>query len=1455
VTITDGTLSATTDIIGGESSGTANAVTVNGNQVNLSGTDFGTAKVFGGQNLAAGAGEATVSQNVVTIDTGSVIAGNVTGGASEKGKATFNEVRISGGAVNAQVAGGHAATGDAEDNKVTISGGTLDLSAATDKSIFGGKSDGAGNALRNEVIINAASGTAPTLTLDSLAGGTSAGGDANANKVTVSSGSLTLADALIGGDAALGRANNNEVTLSGGTLNHQLVATDKGIYGGRGETEASGNKVTLNQNDGTLTATTTTTIIGGKTAGTANANTIEITSVGSLNDVTHVAGGESSGATGTISVDGNTVTITGSTMGTTGDVVGGLNETASGTTGVASVKDNTVTISDSTLGHVTGGSGEKGEVKNNIVTILDSSVGALVGGESSADGEVSGNRVTVQESAPGKTQVSDSVMGGGSDHGDVNANIVQITGGSIDGAVTGGNSVNSTATNEIKENEVTISGGTISGNVVGGTGMNESVLDNKVTVTGGNIDVQSSGDKYIRGGESFGEGTVTGNIVTINESAGTTTVSADTVQGGFSLSGIADRNEVNVTGSTVSVSEIAGGAVGQGDSAISHADENIVRLADVSAGTADVFGGLIKQGSGNVRDNEVTITNSQVNDVTGGKTQTGNVTGNVVTLGERGSSDTVTVNGNVVGGNTTTGNATGNIVNILSEVGFGSSSSVSGGKSSGGDAFTGNTLNKSHDSSIPHVDNFEYINFEYTGDSGIGQLVTDNGQDVHLVVDKDQGGNQYEITVSGTNTITGAGAITKEGDGKLILTDANDYQGGTTIKGGVVEVGNSGSLGTGPTQLDGGSLEIADGVNVSSGLALDGNDNIIDVETGRNVGIGGVMTDGPSGSGGFIKTGGGTLELSGANDYTGTTVVEEGKLVVVTDNTITGSVSVEEKGILSFDSDDKLGGSSNSSSNFLNGGTLELTGTGYQKDWTISADGKVHVPGGQASFDGDFNGSGNLVKTGAGDLALTNDNSFTGSTRVEEGSIILEGSLASTDLTIFGGATFDATNAATTPQWTALTVTRTAPQVYATYSGDLNVQNGEMYFYAHPDVTHNEVLLNVNGNADITNAIVHVGVQGNQPQIQKGDQIVLMKTTGNVVGAPQNQETDGQNVYGMQGVTLNLLFTLSTTSDQLIASLEKVQAAPQADAVSEGSAAGLAFVSNSGELVAHRGLLTAVEAANRDQHQVNAFGAIEGGVSKYNTGSSVKVKGVSLITGAASNVNNVVVGGFLEWGNGSADTKNDFPSYTVNGEDDLHYYGLGALARWDSEEGYYADGSIRFGRIQNEFSSKDFIDAYGNQSLVDYETKSLYYGLHVGGGYVWSINDAHSVDFYSRVLWTHVNGDTVKLTTNGQQGETLKFSAANSTRFKLGARYLWSPSASIKPYAGLAWEYEFSGKADVSANGNKIDAASIKGSSAVGEIGVAIHPEESAWSFDLGLTGYAGKRKGGNGFAKVSYQW
>ncbi|EAB6851788.1 AIDA autotransporter-like protein ShdA, partial [Salmonella enterica subsp. enterica] len=232
-----------------------------------------------------------------------------------------------------------------------------------------------------------------------------------------------------------------------------------------------------------------------------------------------------------------------------------------------------------------------------------------------------------------------------------------------------------------------------------------------------------------------------------------------------------------------------------------------------------------------------------------------------------------------------------------------------------------------------------------------------------------------ELNTGGTfdNAISGSGQVVKSGDETLTLSGTNTYSGGTLISGGTLVASNVEALGTGDVT----------------------NDAVLELNTG------GTFDNAISGSGQVVKSGDDVLTLSGANSYSGGTLISDGTLVAsnvealgsgdVTDNAtlelntggtfdnaISGSGKVEKSG------DDALtlsGANTYTGGTLISDGTLvasnvEALGTG---DVTDNAVLELNTGG---DFDNAISGSGQVEKSGDGTLTLSGSNTYTGGTTI-----------------------------------------------------------------------------------------------------------------------------------------------------------------------------------------------------------------------------------------------------------------------------------------------------------------------------------------------------------------------------------------------------------------------------------------------------------------------------------------
>jgi fibronectin-binding autotransporter adhesin len=229
------------------------------------------------------------------------------------------------------------------------------------------------------------------------------------------------------------------------------------------------------------------------------------------------------------------------------------------------------------------------------------------------------------------------------------------------------------------------------------------------------------------------------------------------------------------------------------------------------------------------------------------------------------------------------------------------------------------------------------------------------------VIESGQAG-AVTLTASSTASSTFAGdlrdgsgtlALVKSGSGTLTVSGANTFTGGSQIDGGVLALGSADALGpTGPISFGGGTLrfsasnttDYSDRFVTTAGqaYALDTN--------GQNIAIGTPLT---SEGGTLAKFGGGTLSLTAANTFTGTTTIAAGTLQIGAGSTtggiaaaspITGSTGAT----LAFNRTDDYGGAF---SNTIGGGvgvtvssgTLALTAVNTYSGVTQITGGTLNV--------------------------------------------------------------------------------------------------------------------------------------------------------------------------------------------------------------------------------------------------------------------------------------------------------------------------------------------------------------------------------------------------------------------------------------------------------------------------------------------------------------------------------
>ena len=333
------------------------------------------------------------------------------------------------------------------------------------------------------------------------------------------------------------------------------------------------------------------------------------------------------------------------------------------------------------------------------------------------------------------------------------------------------------------------------------------------------------------------------------------------------------------------------------------------------------------------------------------------------------------------------------------------------------------------------------------------------------------------------------------------------------------------------------------------------------------------------------------------------------------------------------------------------------------------------------------------------------------------------------------------------------------------------------------------------------------------------------------------------------GVTIAGTGTAEVASDgnSVKYTLTEVKHLDQIDLVAENRAVAAAFVNQGTDLISD-----SLDVLSRDSNYgVKTFAAVHGNRSKYDVNSDIKINGWSTIVGVGNagkfdNGSEFSWGVFYENGSGNYRTYNEFNNEFFRGDGSLVYNGGGIAARYTNKNGVYTEGSLRAGMLKSDMDNA-LRDGAGN--FYGYESESAYYGAHIGIGKIISLSESSDLDVYGKFFHTYTEGDSFKVAN-----DEFEFDSINSDRLRIGARITSNKENKFSTYYALAYEYEFNGDADMTAQGLKAPTQSLQGSSVMAEIGFNYQPTpDSPWSFDLNMRGYTGERQGGSFNVQATY--
>ncbi len=1464
-----------------------------GNTVSVSNNTNTSSAVHGSKALLSAGGSATTNDNTVSVTGGSHntvrggMASLTTGGtATAKGNTvTLSGVTITGGWVGAgdasteETATGNA-TLSATENTMTMDGGSANtMSAGFCFNYANGSAEASDNdlILKNNARVTttvvaghayAKNGntTANKNTLTSTEG---TGGNyedtVNGGRARTENGSATaqentgtLTSVTVGGDFMGGLAE----ATTGATAYKNEFTLDKGSYalkvqGGRayttgGEASATYNKLTITNNatfDGTINAGSAETT---GTKATSTNNTVEALSGVTLKARIRV--GEAI-STATAYSSNNTANIKGGTSASY--VVGGYANLKGDTATYAEAKENVVTV-DGLGGKVKGFFGGEIQIAGSGNGLVEHNTGTLTNITTCT--KVAGGNIYNQSGTITATRNEFTILKG----------TYTYLYGAIAEVKTGKDNVQDVA--KVTSNIIDMTEGAVTGSAFGGRADIQKETTGADTATASsntlNLNKTSTGEaSWLLGGYATvagtGSATASGNKGSWTDV--TYTKDADTGLAGGGLASVksgsatASTNVFSLTGGSYSIfvggkAEITAGSSAETDVAL--AESNKFSLTKGTSSKEFTGGIALVSGTGKAqaKGNEVELTESESKTVTGASASA-----------DGGSSyaykNTVTIKGgtfsDVCGGSSAT--ETGTALSEANKVILtgGTYTNLVGGRAKLLSADTNDASGQSDETALllTTADTPAVVSAD--------DVAADEG--VMLLADEDVPAVASEITSLGAEASGGTGTVTGN---EVYVTDGTVT--GLTI-GGLATADASGIAKALSNTVR--LKETAEGKASYSGTVYGARAKVDGNGTAEASEASTIELD----SGNFTDIYGGSAEVAGKGTATATKQVYAFDFTTVqySGSLIAGNASVGKGKAEASSNSFTLSGVYKGS---VTAGKAAVNNAESAEDSASATGNKVTAT--DTAVSGDLH-AGFAYVDGAGTATVSGNEMYLYGGQYD--SNVSAGYIQATDETISATATdntmvlglgSDGTsspvfNAQNSVLYGGYATTDGTTSIYANASNNTmryeyvkgmtaaNIKGFENFEFTLPSICADETVMTLTGGANgettsIANATIKAtvgNVYGNTGgALQIGDRIYLLKNANGLDSTGATllpvEYTTGV-VISHKGVLTAEGLLLKTDGNSLYLTTPDFGSTNSgAKAISEGGAAGLALASAAADTV-----IETVRALDRQEWFV--FGRINGGKSRYETGSSIEMTTLSMIAGLGKGINTdagfLTVGAFLEYGTGAYTTRNSFAGRSdIDGDGQSRYMGGGILAKMDFKDTgpghFYADATAHMGNLHNAFDSNEITDNSGRTTTFDYDTP--YYSVHGSLGYKWDITDSHELDMYGQYIWTKVEGANVDLST----GDVYKFDDMNSNRLRFGATYSYKGHPMFSPYIGAAWEHEFSGRCEAITSGFDVASPSFRGDTLRGELGIkTVESEDMPVTLNLGVQGFTGVRNGVSG--------
>ena len=751
---------------------------------------------------------------------------------------------------------------------------------------------------------------------------------------------------------------------------------------------------------------------------TVSAGTLQIgnaTALGGTTGGTTVASGATLAISGGLTVLSENLTLSGSGVGG-----GGALRSTSGSNTINSSTSASITIvADTTIGSDAGSTLTLTRNSSNSIKGTNFNLTLVGAGDFvfTRDIQIGTGGLTLNGtgsytigslgsmSYTGNTTINSGTLSFGNNNRIADASSLIVNGGLLNLAtrtdtvagvtLTGGSITSSTGVLTSNAN-YDLQNGTISAILAGTVGANKTT-GGTVTLSGNNtfsggVNL-SAGQLNINHAAAIGNGTLTINGGTLdNTSAAAITLSNNNAQnwnGDFAFTGTKDLNLGNgsVTMNSARTVTVSGGNLtvggviaGSGFGLTKNGIGNLVLTgANTYDGATVINAGTLQIGSGSTMGslavssaitNNGTITFNRSDTLTQGTDFNGTIsgTGNVIQAG----SGSLILNGsNAYTGNTTISAGVLNIQHASALGAAGTGTTVASGAalelqdgiSVGAEALSLSGSGVSSDGALRNISGTN----SYAGAISLGSATRINSDADSLTLSGGITGTQnLSIGGSGNTTIsnsiaTSTGTLTKDGIGTLTLSANNTYTGATTVSAGTLDL--SGGLNGSNITISGGSM-----LNQTSTGVIAGGGAILTISNGTAT-----LAGNNTFAGGTTLSSAGTLNINHAYALGSGSLLTTGGTI---DNTSGGAITLATTNAQSW----------NGTITFLGTNDLNL-GTGAV---TMSATRIVSVNAGNLTVGGvigEFSAGYGLTKNGSGTLFLTGNNTYTGATTINAGTL------------------------------------------------------------------------------------------------------------------------------------------------------------------------------------------------------------------------------------------------------------------------------------------------------------------------------------------------------------------------------------------------------------------------------------------------------------------------------------